>query len=150
MSVLQRFYGAMARRDWAGMGACYHDHARFSDPVFPDLDAHGVRAMWKMLLTGGTDLQVKCNVLEEDEGKGRVRLDAHYTFTGTGRRVHNVILSTFQLKDGLILDQRDEFDLWRWSRQALGWKGLLLGWTTMLQGRVRGMAAKRLAKAMAA
>lgn len=149
MSTLHRFYGAFARRDWAVMNACYHVEARFSDPVFPSLDASGVRAMWRMLLSGSTDLKVTYNVLEEDDDKGRVRWDAHYTFTATGRPVHNIILSTVRFKDGLILEQRDMFDLWRWCRQALGWKGLLLGWSSMLRGRVRSMAAKRLAKAMA-
>jgi hypothetical protein len=30
-------------------------------------------------------------------------------------------------KEGLIIEHRDHFELWRWSRQALGLKGLLLG-----------------------
>ena len=145
-AVLQRFYTAFAQRDWATMAACYHDQARFSDPVFPDLDAKGVRAMWKMLLTSGTDLRITFAI----EGGDTCRWEAFYTFSRTKRPVHNVITSTFEFRDGLILRQRDRFDFWRWSRQALGPAGLLLGWTSFLQRKVQATAAKSLARAMAA
>lgn len=104
--------------------------------------------MWKMLLISGTDLRVEFRVIEETATEGRVEWDAWYTFGATGRKVHNRVSSTLVLKDGLILVQKDSFNFWRWSRQALGISGLLLGWSSMLRGKVRGMAAKRLAKAM--
>lgn len=146
--VLERFYAAMAQRDWATMGACYAEDARFSDPVFPDLDAAGVRAMWKMLLGSGTDLRVEHTVVEEGPDRGLARCEAHYTFGSSGRKVYNVIHSRFELRDGLITVQRDQFDLWRWSRQALGTTGLLLGWSPLVRNKVQAMAAARLAKAM--
>ena len=147
MPLLHDFYTAFARHDHAAMAACYHEEARFSDPVFPDLDAAGVRAMWRMLLGGGTDLRITFKVLHEDASSARAQWEAFYTFGRTGRRVHNSIASEFTFKDGLIHTQRDRFDLWRWSRQALGSTGLLLGWTPMVKKKVRAMAAARLAKA---
>ncbi len=148
MSILNTFYSAFTQRDWATMGACYHEEARFSDPVFPELDAQGARAMWKMLLTNGTDLRVTYKVLEESAAGGRVRWEAWYMFSKTGRPVHNIITSTFTLKDGLILIQRDRFSFWRWSRQALGPTGLLLGWSPIVRDKVRSTAAAGLKKAM--
>jgi hypothetical protein len=148
MSLLHTFYNAFAQRDWAIMGVCYHAEARFHDPVFQDLDAEAVRAMWKMLLTGDSDLCISFTVLEEDERGGRVRWEAFYTFGKAKRKVHNVITSEFTFKDGLIHTQRDRFDLWRWSRQALGITGLLLGWTPMVRDKVRNMAGNRLLHAM--
>ena len=150
MSLLTRFYSAFQQHDHAAMAACYHNDAHFSDPVFPDLDAQGVRAMWKMLLTSGTDLRLEFKVLEENANGGKVHWDAYYTFSRTGRKVHNSIDATFTFKDGLILDHKDHFDLWRWSKQALGTSGLLLGWTPLVKNKVRGVAAKGLAKAMRA
>lgn len=148
MSVLHAFYTAFAQRDAAVMGALYHPEARFSDPVFPDLDALHVRAMWRMLVEQGHDLCISFKVLHEDERKGHVRWEAFYTFSRTGRKVHNSIDSRFTFRDGLILTQRDSFSFWRWSRQALGWKGSLLGWTPVVRDKVRGMAAASLLKAM--
>lgn len=150
MPVLGRFYSAFAQRDWATMGACYHDGARFSDPVFPGLDAEQAAAMWKMLLTSGTDLRITFNVLEETATSGKVHWEAWYTFSKTKRPVHNIITSTFVLKDDRILVQRDHFDFWRWSRQALGTSGLLLGWTPLVRKKVRGIAAANLSKALVA
>ncbi len=149
MSVIGRFYTAFAQRDWSTMGACYADDARFSDPVFPDLDAAEVRAMWKMLLTSGTDPRVTFEVLEEGSARGICAWQAFYTFSRTGRQVHNLIRSEFVLRDGLIVQQRDQFDFWRWSRQALGASGWLLGWSPVVRNKVQATAAASLRKAMA-
>ena len=52
--------------------------------------------------------------------------------------------------DGLISDHRDRFDLYAWARQAIGPVGVLLGWTPMIQGRIRAQARQGLEEFMAA
>ena len=52
--------------------------------------------------------------------------------------------------DGLITRHRDRFDFWRWSRQALGPAGWLLGWTPLLRAKVRATAAGNLDRFLAA
>lgn len=148
MSTIEQFYSAFQERDWATMGACYHPEAHFSDPVFPDLDANGVKAMWKMLLSSGPDLRIEFEVLEENATGGTVEWDAYYTFSASGRTVHNAVTSKFVLKAGSVIEQVDVFNFWRWSRQALGLKGTLLGWTPLMRNKVQRTAASRLAKAM--
>lgn len=148
MSVIDRFYTAFADRDPATMGSCYADEARFSDPVFPHLNAEQVRAMWHMLLSSGADLRVEHTAVEETPTAGRCRWDAWYTFSRTGRPVHNIIRAEFVLRDGLIVEHRDSFSFWRWSRQALGPTGVLLGWTPLVRNQVRATAARSLARAM--
>ena len=150
MHVLERFYSAFAQRDHSAMGACYHAGARFSDPVFPDLDEAQVRAMWRMLLTSGTDLRITYEVLQAEETRGKVRWQAWYPFSRTGRKVHNVVTSEFVIQDELIIVQRDRFDFWRWSRQALGTPGVVLGWSPLVRNKVRRVAAAGLRKAMGA
>lgn len=71
------------------------------------------------------------------------------TFGQTGRPVHNRIRAEFAFADGLIVDHVDRFDFWRWSRQALGLPGLLLGWTPALQAKVRAQAQGRLEQFLA-
>ena len=146
--VIEKFYSAFAQRDWSTMGACYADDAHFSDPVFPDLDAKQVQAMWKMLLTTGGDLRITFKVVSETPTSGVCEWEAFYTFSRTGRKVHNIIRSEFELRDGLIVRQRDHFDFWRWSKQALGVSGLLLGWSPIVKNKVRGIAAAGLRKSM--
>jgi hypothetical protein len=44
----------------------------------------------------------------------------------------------------VIAEHEDDFDFHRWSRQALGTSGLLLGWTPLLRDAVRRRARARL------
>lgn len=144
-TLATEFYEAFARRDSAVMAASYADDATFSDPVFPALDAGGVRAMWTMLLSRAKDLAVTHELLGHEGNVVRLRWTARYTFSQTGRPVVNVVTTTMTFAGGRITHQVDEFDFWRWSRQALGLPGMLLGWTPMLRAKVQGTAAEGLA-----
>ena len=124
----------------------YAPDATFFDPVFLHLNSSEVKAMWEMLLTASKDLEVKFgNIVAQDD---RVTCDweAVYTFTLTGKRIHNVIHANFTLRDGRIVRHVDTFDLYRWSRMAFGGKGFLLGWTAFMQNQIRTKAKNRLTK----
>jgi ketosteroid isomerase-like protein len=143
-ALIERFYAALGRRDAAAMVACYHAEAEFSDPVFPRLDRAGVAAMWEMLCARGKDLAVEVSEVHADDRTGRAHWVATYTFSATGRPVVNRIDARFVFRDGLIREHEDRFDLYRWTRQALGWKGLLLGWMPAVQGKLRSQAGQAL------
>lgn len=143
--TLKRFYTAFQKRDAAGMAACYAPDVRFSDPVFADLRGADAGAMWKMLCERGKDLRLEFRDVRADATTGSAHWEAWYTFSASGRKVHNVIEATFEFRDGMIVKHTDRFDLYRWSRQALGPAGVLLGWSPLLQNKVRAMAAKGLA-----
>lgn len=145
VETLRRFYEAFSRRDAATMAGCYAADVQFSDPVFTDLRGAQAGLMWKMLCERGKDLRIEFRDLQADDSVGRAHWEAWYTFSATGRKVHNVIDASFTFRDGKIAKHTDRFDLYRWARQALGAPGILLGWTPMLQGKVRAMAAKGLA-----
>lgn len=149
MSVLTRFYTAFAAHDAHRMGECYSDAAHFTDPAFGSLDAAEVRAMWTMLLGRSADLRITFTIQQEDERMGSCEWHARYTFSGTGRIVHNIIRSEFVLRDGLIVDQNDRFNFWRWSRQALGMPGWVMGWSPFLRNKVRRTARAALARHLA-
>lgn len=144
--LIDRFYRAFQQRDAATMGSCYHPQARFSDPAFPDLDAEGVRAMWSLLCARGKDLRLEFRDVQADERTGSAHWEAWYTFSQTGRSVHNIIDARFEFRDGLILRHVDDFDFHRWAGQALGLPGKLLGGTGFLQSKVQAQAAKGLAQ----
>ncbi|NRF66065.1 nuclear transport factor 2 family protein [Aquincola sp. S2] len=144
-ALLERFYAAFARFDAEAMAACYHPQARFSDPVFPALEGDEVGDMWRMMAVRAQDFRLQPGGRVMVAGEGRADCVAHYTFSPTGRPVANPIASEFRFRDGLIVEQRDRFDFWAWSRQALGAAGVLLGWTPLMRGKVRGQAAQGLA-----
>ena len=147
--LIATFYEAFSRRDAEAIVACYHPDVVFSDPAFGTLRGESAGDMWRMLCKSGKDLKVSASEIHADHGRGRAHWDAYYTFRRTGRKVHNSIDATFTLKDGLIREHKDDFSFWRWSKQALGASGLLLGWTPLVKNKVRGTAANNLRKAMA-
>jgi ketosteroid isomerase-like protein len=144
-AVVTRFYEAFARRDAAGMAACYHPKATFEDPAFGPLDRAAACAMWTMLLGRSADLAVTHRITSETERAVTAQWEARYTFTRTGRPVLNRIEATFTLEDGLIRTHRDHFSFWAWARQAFGPTGLLLGWTPWFHAKVQAEALRALA-----
>jgi len=144
-ALIKRFYDALGRHDAAAMLACYAPDVRFSDPVFPRLDAGGVATMWRMLCARGKDLRVVASSIDADDAKGRAHWVATYTYSATGRGVVNEIDATFAFDEGRIVRHDDRFDLHRWAMQALGVSGLLLGWASPMQNAIRRKAAQALA-----
>jgi ketosteroid isomerase-like protein len=142
-AVIELFYWAFARRDGDAMAACYHPDVHFQDPVF---DLHGAEAgaMWRMLCKRAVDLAVEVSGISVEADNGRAHWEARYTFTTTGRKVHNRIDAQFTFRDGLIINHEDNFGFHRWARQALGPAGLLLGWSGFLRKKVRAQAAENL------
>ena len=142
--LIQKFYTCFQQRDAQGMVSCYHDEVEFSDAVFTHLQGAQAKAMWRMLCERGKDLEITVSGIRADEHTGAAHWEARYTFSQTGRRVHNKIAASFQFRGGKIVKHNDKFDLWRWARMALGAKGLLLGWLPSVQAKIRREANKSL------
>jgi hypothetical protein len=100
--------------------------------------------MWAMLCARGKDLEVIASQISADAEGGRAHWDANYTFSQTGRFVHNRIDAVFAFRDGKIVRHVDHFNFWKWSSQALGGIGIVLGWFPPIKAMVRGKAAKSL------
>jgi hypothetical protein len=150
--LLNHFYAAFARLDAHEMAVCYAPDAQFDDEAFSLRGHKEVAAMWHMLVEttrkhGQADWKLRYSDVEAGALTGHAHWEAHYRYSKTKRVVHNVIASSFEFdSNGLISRQRDSFNLWRWSRQALGVPGVLLGWTPYLRGKVRAQAAATLQK----
>ena len=144
-ALIETFYRAFQRRDAEAMAACYTADVRFSDPAFGTLVGAEAGDMWRMLCARAKNLEVRFSDVVADETRGSAHWDADYLFSQTGRTVHNRIDATFGFRDGLIAVHDDVFDLWRWSRQALGLPGMLLGWSPIVRNNVRSQALRGLA-----
>ena len=143
-AVITRFYEAFQRLDAEGMAACYTDDVCFSDPVFGELQGKDARDMWRMLTSRAKDFTLTFDQVQADDRAGSAHWVATYVFSQTGNIVINNIQARFVFRDGKICEHRDHFDLWQWSRQALGIKGLLLGWTPLVKNAIRAQAHKGL------
>lgn len=114
-ALISRFYDAFQAFDARAMAACYHPEVHFRDPVF---DLHGTcaGAMWAMLCDRGGDMRPEVSGIAADDAAGRAHWEADYTFSATGRQVHNAVDAAFTFQDGLIRTRRDVFPFWTWSR----------------------------------
>ena len=142
--LIATFYAAFARRDAKAMAACYAPDVVFSDPVFPRLEGPRAGGMWAMLCERGADLAIEPSAIAADDSRGTAHWDARYTFSATGRKVLNRIDAEFTFAGGKIATHTDRFSFWKWSSQALGPAGMLLGWTPLVRNKVRAQAAKGL------
>ncbi len=147
--LIRDFYAAFAQRDGAAMAQAYHAEIAFSDPVFPMLKGEEAGAMWQMLTARGKDLEITLVSASADTEGGKARWEAVYTFSQSGRKVHNRIDALFAFRDGKIVRHIDRFSFWRWASQALGPLGLLFGWLLPVKAMVRKKAQKSLDQWMA-
>jgi ketosteroid isomerase-like protein len=148
--LIRDFYTCFANRDARGMAACYHPSVKFSDEVFTELEGAKANAMWRMLCERGKDLKIEFRDIEANDSTGSAHWEAWYTFSGTGRPVHNKIDAHFEFRGKKIFRHRDTFDFHAWASLAFGVTGRLLGWSSLFRKRVRAKAAKSLAAYMKA
>ncbi len=146
-ALVTRFYDAFARHDAEAMAACYADDVVFSDPVFIGLRGAEASDMWRMLCERAKgDLKVTASGIRADGDTVVAHWDADYHF-GPGRRlVNNKIDARFRFNgEGKIKEHTDQFDLYLWSKMAIGLPGHLLGWSHFMQNKIRSQARSQLA-----
>lgn len=153
--TLNRFYSAFAALDADTMAACYAPDAKFQDPAFSLDNQREISGMWHMLCEavrskGREDWRLDWRDVRADAMSGQVHWEAHYRFSATRRQVHNIIEADFTFTpQGLIATHRDQFDFWRWSRQAIGLGGWVLGWAPFFNTQVRRQTRAALTKYLA-
>ena len=144
--IIENFYSAFQQLDYRGMQNCYSDDIVFSDPVFLLLRGNEAKAMWEMLCKNARDFSLSFSEIELiDHEYATCSWTASYTFSRTGRKVVNHIKAFMRLKDGKIIEHSDGFRLSTWAAQALGWKGVLFGWTGFMKRGIQKNARKSLA-----
>lgn len=150
-ALINKFYSAFQKLDYTCMQSCYSDDIVFFDPVFGLLRGDEVNAMWEMLCKNATDFTLTySNIIHLDEEYSTCDWVATYTFSKTGRRVVNKIKANMRFADGKIAEHSDAFSLHKWSSQAMGLMGWLLGWNRFFQRRIQNGARRSLTKFMAA
>jgi len=142
--LVQTFYNAFARLDYATMQSCYSQDPVFNDPVFGILEGDEVRAMWEMLCRNARNFSLTCENIIVDGEYCTCNWTATYLFSKTGRRVMNKVKAHMRIENEKITEHTDEFDIYKWSRQALGVTGLLLGWSGYLKNKIRSDAKTKL------
>lgn len=138
-TLIEKFYQAFSDLDAETMVSYYHDDIVFEDPAFGVLKGDKAKAMWQMLCASqkGKDFKVISSDITANETEGSAHWEAFYTFSKTGRKVHNKINAQFEFKDGFIISHKDTFNLHNWAKQAMGFKGLVIGRTRYFSNKLK-------------
>jgi len=143
--LIENFYNAFQKLDDKSMVGNYADDIVFFDPVFSLLEGDEVRAMWKMLCKNAKDFSLTySNIVHLDEEYSTCQWIATYTFSKTGRKVINNGKAHMKFANGKIIEHSDGFSVHKWSKQAFGLVGLLFGWNSYFQNRIKKQARKNL------
>jgi len=146
-ALIDKFYSAFAAHDADGMINCYSDEIVFTDPAFGELKGNDAKNMWRMLIKNSKgNLLIKYTDVTADDKSGLANWVATYTFSKTGRPVVNKIAARFEFQNGKITRHTDHFNLWKWSSQALGLPGYLLGWSPFMKNKIQKQANELLKK----
>ena len=139
--LIHKFYSAFSKADANTMCECYHNDIQFQDPAFGILHGNDACRMWKMLIEKSKgNIKIEFSDIKADDYRGSAKWIATYNFSKTNRKVVNEIQAEFQFLNGLIVKHTDSFDVWKWAKQAFGFKGLLLGWTGYMQKQIQKQA----------
>ncbi|OED45069.1 limonene-1,2-epoxide hydrolase [Flavobacteriaceae bacterium (ex Bugula neritina AB1)] len=144
--LIKTFYTGFREQDAEKMISCYHDDIVFEDPAFGKLKGANAKKMWKMLCKNAQDLTIEFSDIKATDQNGSAHWEARYTFSKTGRKVHNKIDAQFEFRDGKIIKHTDRFNLHRWASQAIGWKGKLLGGTGFFKKKMQQQTNRLLDK----
>jgi ketosteroid isomerase-like protein len=143
--LIHKFYTSFSNGNIKEMIECYHEDITFQDPVFGRLEGERAMKMWEMLLSiKNQDTTVTFDNIQSNSDNGKVNWVANYSYGKTKRKVTNKVSAQFKFKDGKIIEHIDSFDLWKWTKQAMGIAGYLIGWTPFLKSKIQATTNKRL------
>lgn len=146
--VANNFYSAFQQKNANGMIECYHQDLQFEDPAFGKLSYAQTCGMWKMLCESAKDLSIEYSILKSEDEYVEVRWIAEYSFSKTGKFVHNEIIAQLMFRDGKIIQHTDNFDLFKWAKQAMGLQGWLIGSTPFFRKKLQQQTNYQLANYM--
>jgi hypothetical protein len=143
--IIYKFYDAFAAADAETMVSYYHEQIEFEDPAFGKLMGEDAKNMWRMLIERSKgDIKITFDNVRSNENTGSANWKAVYHYGPKKRKVINNIRAEFEFSDGKIIKHVDRFDLWKWSRQALGLPGYILGWTSFLKNKIQKQTGRLL------
>jgi len=130
--LIEDFYTGFSNGNATKMTACYHDNVIFEDPAFGRLENGKPFKMWEMLMSR--------------KKESTTVVFSTYEYGDKNRKVVNNVTANFKFKDGKIIEHIDSFDLWSWTKQALGFSGVLLGWSSFMRNKIQKTTNEQLNK----
>ena len=143
--LIETFYTGFQQLNADKMNGCYSEDIVFFDPIFGLLKGQEVRNMWEMLCKNATNFSLTYgNIIELDEEYCTCDWVATYTFSASGKTIVNKIKANMRFENGKIVEHSDAFSVHNWSKQAFGIPGVLFGWNSLFQNKIKNKAKQNL------
>ena len=143
--LIETFYTGFQQLNADKMNSCYSNDIVFFDPIFGLLRGQEVTCMWEMLCKNAINFSLSYgNIVELDEEYSTCDWVATYTLSANGKTIINKIKANMRFENGKIAEHSDAFSVHNWSKQAFGLVGVLFGWNSLFQNKIKNKAKKNL------
>ena len=145
--IIETFYTGFQQLNADKMNSCYSEDIVFFDPIFGLLRGEEVKSMWQMLCKNATNFSLTYgNIIQLDEEYCTCDWVATYTLSANGKTIVNKIKANMRFENGKIAEHSDAFSVHNWSKQAFGIPGVLFGWNSLFQNKIKNKAKQNLLK----
>ena len=147
--LIETFYNGFQQLNANKMNACYSADIVFFDPIFGLLRGEEVNSMWEMFCKTAANFSLSYgNIVALDDEYSTCDFVATYSFGTSGKTIVNKIKANMRFEDGEIVEHSDAFSVHNWSKQAFGLPGVLFGWNSLFQNKIKNKAKKNLLEYM--
>ncbi|MFK7950487.1 MAG: nuclear transport factor 2 family protein [Saprospiraceae bacterium] len=141
--LIQVFFTAFANKDLDTMLDCYHKNVIYDDVGFGKQEGEKAKKVWRFLIQNvDKNAIITFSNIQISASTGQANWTTKYTFGK--RKITNQITATFRFQDGKIIYHKDDYSLWKWSQQAFGLIGFLIGWLPLFRWLIRWQMQRNL------
>lgn len=125
VDVVRRFYDAFEKGDFATLESLYAPNVHWQDTIFNYDGRENVMGVWRFEVDPKKGGKITYKILSSEGDKVVVSWSDDYSFFGNP--VNHAITATLTVKDGQIVDHREDYSWDEWAKQAFAFKNLDLG-----------------------
>lgn len=126
VAVATEFYNAFVAKDTATMETLYAPDVKWKDTIFSYDDRNGTMGMWRIELDPTNPAKFTYSIASAQGDTVVVHWLADYSLFG--RPIHNNVMSTLTVKNGLIVQETDDYSWQKWAAQAFPFGSLSNDW----------------------
>jgi hypothetical protein len=134
-ACLKNYVKALIKKESHALADCYSEEANFFDPIFDNLDKENLVKYWELRFTTYKDLKILVLASELYEHSASIKWFISYK--QKNKKIRYSMVSILEIRNGKIIKQFDHFHFWKMAMQAYGFMGFFLGWTKLMNARVK-------------
>jgi ketosteroid isomerase-like protein len=121
VDIAREFYDAFCTGDFATMTKLYSPDVKWKDTIFHFDDRAGTMGMWEILLVPKNGGKFTYTVVSAQGDTVVVHWLADYVLLGN--KVHNDVMATLVIENGVIVTHTDVYSWANWAKQAFPFLG---------------------------